>query len=43
MLMKSLGAEVLLTDGAKGIPAAIQKAEDIIASDPGQILGAPSI
>ena len=34
MLMKALGADIILTDGAKGIPAAIQKAEDIIASDP---------
>ena len=39
MLMKALGAEILLTDGAKGIPAAIQKAEDIIASDPGKYWG----
>jgi cysteine synthase A len=34
MVMASLGAQVVLTDGAKGIPAAIQKAEEIIASDP---------
>ena len=34
MLMKSLGAQIILTDGAKGIPAAIERAEDIIASDP---------
>jgi cysteine synthase A len=33
MLMKALGAEIILTDGAKGIPAAIQAAEDVIASD----------
>ena len=33
MLMKALGAEIRLTDGAKGIAAAIQAAEDIIASD----------
>ena len=33
MLMKALGAEIILTDGAKGIPAAIQAAEDIISSD----------
>ena len=33
MLMKSLGAKVVLTDGAKGVAAAIQKAEDIIATD----------
>jgi cysteine synthase A len=39
MLMKSLGAQVLLTDGSKGIPAAIQKAEDIIASEPGKYWG----
>ena len=39
MLMKALGAEVILTDGAKGIPAAIQKAEDIIASDPTKYWG----
>ena len=34
MVMKSLGAQVILTDGSKGIPAAIAKAEDIIVSDP---------
>ncbi len=39
MLMKALGAEIVLTDGAKGIPAAIQKAEDIIASDPNKYWG----
>ena len=39
MLMKALGAEILLTEGAKGIPAAIQKAEDIIASDPDKYWG----
>ena len=33
MLMKSLGAQVILTDGSKGIPAAIAKAEEILASD----------
>ena len=33
MLMKSLGAQIILTDGAKGIPAAIERAESIIASD----------
>lgn len=39
MLMKALGAEIILTDGAKGIPAAIQAAEDVIASDPGKYWG----
>ncbi len=39
MLMKALGAEIILTDGAKGIPAAIQKAEDLIASDPDKYWG----
>ena len=39
MLMKALGAQIILTDGAKGIPAAIQKAEDIIASDPDKYWG----
>lgn len=34
MLMKSLGAEVKLTDGAKGIPAAMARAQEIIDSDP---------
>ncbi len=34
MLMKALGADIILTDGAKGMPAAIAKAEGIIASDP---------
>ncbi|MEH6635607.1 MAG: cysteine synthase A [Halioglobus sp.] len=39
MLMKALGADIVLTDGAQGIPAAIQKAEDIIASDPDKYWG----
>ncbi len=39
MLMKALGAEIILTEGAKGIPAAIQAAEDIIASDPAKYWG----
>ena len=33
MLMKALGADIILTEGAKGIPAAIAKAEEIIASN----------
>ncbi len=39
MLMKSLGADIILTDGAKGIPAAIARAESIIASDPDKYWG----
>lgn len=39
MLMKSLGAEIILTDGAKGIPAAIERADTIISSDPGKYWG----
>jgi cysteine synthase len=39
MLMKALGAQVILTDGAKGIPAAIQRAEDMIASNPDKYWG----
>ncbi len=34
MLMKSLGAEVRLTDGAKGVAGAMARAEEIVASDP---------
>ncbi|MGH1470713.1 MAG: cysteine synthase A [Cellvibrionaceae bacterium] len=33
-ILKALGATVVLTDGAKGVPAAIAKAEEIKASDP---------
>jgi cysteine synthase A len=39
MLMKSMGAEVILTDGAKGVAAAIARAEEIIASDPKKYWG----
>jgi len=39
MLMKALGAEVVLTDGSKGVTAAIAKAEEIIASDPQKYWG----
>ena len=39
MLMKALGAEVILTDGARGMPAAIERAESILASDPGKYWG----
>ncbi len=33
MLMKALGAEIIPTDASKGIPEAIRRAEEIIASD----------
>jgi len=33
-VMKSLGANIILTEGAKGIPAAISKAEEIVSSEP---------
>ncbi len=39
MLMKALGADIIPTDGSKGIPAAIAKAEEIIASDPAKYWG----
>ncbi|QFU74897.1 cysteine synthase A [Halioglobus maricola] len=39
MLMKALGAEIRLTDATKGIAAAMQAAEDIIASDPDKYWG----
>lgn len=39
MLMKALGADVVLTDGSKGVTAAIAKAEEIIASDPEKYWG----
>ncbi len=38
-LMKALGADIVLTDGAKGIPGAIAKAEEILASDPEKYWG----
>ncbi|MEH6592923.1 MAG: cysteine synthase A [Halioglobus sp.] len=39
MLIKALGAEIILTDGSKGIPAAIAKVEEILASDPAKYWG----
>lgn len=35
-LLKALGAKLVLTEGAKGMPAALAKAAEIAASDPGK-------
>ncbi len=37
-LLKALGANLVLTEGAKGMKGAIQKAEEIVASDPQKYL-----
>lgn len=34
MLMKALGAEIILTPGSEGIPGAVRKAEELAANDP---------
>ncbi len=33
-LLKALGANLVLTEGAKGMKGAIEKAKEILASDP---------
>lgn len=38
LLMKAYGAELVLTDGAKGMAGAIEKAEELKASIPGSII-----
>ena len=37
-LLKALGANLVLTEGAKGMKGAIAKAEEIVASNPGKIV-----
>ncbi len=39
MLIKALGAEIIPTDGSKGIAEAIARAEEILASDPDKYWG----
>lgn len=38
MLLKALGAEVVLTEGAKGMAGCIEKANEIAASNPGSFI-----
>ncbi len=37
-LLKAMGAELVLTEGAKGMKGAIEKAEELLASTPGAII-----
>jgi cysteine synthase A len=37
-LLKALGANLVLTEGAKGMKGAIEKAEELVASDPNRFL-----
>ncbi|MDR6297683.1 cysteine synthase [Pantoea dispersa] len=42
-LLKALGANLVLTEGPKGMKGAIAKAEEIVASDPDRICAAAAV